>query len=121
MKTVLVALSIFFFCKAYTQTILKPGDSIAGSINRGDSNLYKVKTTKGNLYKIVVVQNGIDLEIILKRAGNKDSVFDSPNGISGPEPVEFVAKANGYALLNVRPLNDSSNSKTGQYTIQYTS
>ena len=111
--------AIFFSCTTFSQTTLLKGDILVRSINYGDSQLYKIKISKGNFYKLVIIQNGIDIQIELKSSGSKDSVFDSPNGISGPEPVEFLATANGYGLLKLRPLKDSSNSKRGEYIIKY--
>ena len=111
--------TIFLSFTTFSQTTLVKGDTLVRSINYGDMQLYKVKIAKGNFYKLVIIQNGIDIQIKLKSSGIKDSVFDSPNGISGPEPVEFLATANGYALLEVMPLNDSSNTKRGEYTIKY--
>ena len=120
MKIIPAACILFISMTGYSQTTLIQGDSLLRKINLTESHLYKIKIKQGDFYKLIILQKGIDLQIEVKSPGSKDTVFDSPNGLSGPEPVEFLAISNGYALLDVKPLQDSSNAKTGEYTINYT-
>jgi erythromycin esterase len=119
--TLLTIVLIIFSGSIFSQTGLIINKKWTKEINQAETHSYKIKTKKGDLYKLLVLQNGIDLAIEVK--GGKNSAiqsFDSPNGITGPEPVEFVADISGNMLVVIKPLTDSHNAKKGEYSIEYT-
>ncbi len=118
-----ILLSFFFILTfsfhSNSQTKLSVGDSIQKKINLGDTHVYNIRAKKGGFYKLMFMQKGIDLVIEVESTGSKPMTFDSPNGRNGPEVVEFSAEENGNATLKVTPYPDTTNAKSGDYTISY--
>ncbi|HMG68712.1 MAG TPA: erythromycin esterase family protein, partial [Chitinophagaceae bacterium] len=114
-----IALSSFSLF-AFSQDELMIHSNLTKKIDVTDVHHYKIKTVKGDFYKLLVIQNGIDLIIEVKPGDSSEArSFDSPNGSSGPEPVEFIASVTGNTFIDVKPFVDSSNTKAGEYSIEY--
>jgi CHAT domain-containing protein/tetratricopeptide (TPR) repeat protein len=76
-----------------------------------------VELQAGQLLDVVVDQQGIDVVVRLHGpAGDSLAYVDSPNGDTGPEPLELVAEATGTHLVTVAALEPSA--PVGRYAIR---
>ncbi len=104
---------------SYSQTELQFKKKLSLEIKHPDAHQYSINSVKGDFYKVVVMQHGIDLVIELPRNGSENISFDSPNGMEGPEPMEFIAEQTGTTVFTVKPFVDSTNMLASTYTIEY--
>jgi enterochelin esterase-like enzyme len=85
-------------------TPIEAGAPVAKSIKAGDAHRYRVALAVGQVMNGVVVQQGIDVEVITYDAAGKQlAVYDSPNGDNGPEPFVVEASVAGNYDFLVRP------------------
>ena len=83
---------------------LLAGTAVAKSIKAGESHRYRVALPAGHVVSGVVMQDGIDVEIITyDAAGKQTAAHDSPNGDHGPEPFVVEASVAGSYDFEVRP------------------
>jgi enterochelin esterase family protein len=84
---------------------LERGRPIERAIRAGEAHRYRFELAAGQAALGVVMQNGIDLELItFDLTGRKLAEVDSPNGSKGPEPFVIEATIAGAYDLLVRPL-----------------
>ncbi len=90
------------------------------TIHKNEKQVFNFSLQKNYLLKAIVLQKGVDLGISVYKKGdttNRLSLFDSPNGENGPEPISFESPADGDYTLVVEELEDDS-VLSGQYTIR---
>ena len=88
---------------------LKLGEPIERELKGGEGHSYRVMLTAGHYLKVVVEQKGIDVVVTLFGPNqNKLIEVDSPNGTDGPEPVVFIAEADGEYRLETRSLEEKA-------------
>src|ERR1044071_8925687 len=77
-----------------TDRRLEFGATAGGLLAGGERHLYLVHAPAGHYLKVVVVQQGIDVEVALLTAGGELLVrVDNANGTRGAETVSLVADA----------------------------
>jgi Peptidase family S41 len=101
-------------------TFIKADGSVKTySIKKKDVKLFAISLTKDKTYLIHTEQKGIDIELSLTtKEGNKIKFQDSPNGEFGPEIIEYKPDSTAIYILNIMPLQDSTNAAEGKFSIQ---
>jgi len=96
--------------------VLRPVErTLAG----GASHAYRVHLVAGQYVHAVVQQRGVDVVVeVYSPSGAKLLEVDSPNGIEGPEPVDFEAQSAGEFGLVIRALEP--NAASGRYEVLVT-
>jgi hypothetical protein len=98
-------------------SVLEQGRAIERPIAGGDAHDYKVSLKAGQFLHLVVDQRGIDVVVrVIGPDGKRIAEVDSPNGDSGPEPVQVVAAAAGDFLVEIRPLEKTAG--RGRYQVK---
>ncbi|OUR91960.1 hypothetical protein A9Q87_09165 [Flavobacteriales bacterium 34_180_T64] len=71
-----------------------------------EGNTYEIRLSKGKHYEFLVLQQGIDVEVILEDSSGKELIkMDSPNGAHGYEKFEFQSVANANYTLKIKPFD----------------
>src|SRR5690349_14149611 len=72
-------------------------------INPGSKDVYKVNLKANQFTLVMVVQDGVDLEIkTIDQTGKELNIFDSPNGRQGPEMVTLTSTSAGLYSIEVK-------------------
>lgn len=102
---------------AGAQTVdLAAGAEIARTIVGFEPDRFRVLARAGELVTVEVQQDGADVVVsVVDPAGRQVDEFDSPNGVKGPEPVQFVAPVDGRYEVLVRALEPDA--PPGRYTL----
>lgn len=80
------------------------GQPVTKQITTGESHRYTVQLAAQTVARGVVMQKGIDLQLIVyDPRGKKLAELDSPNGDQGPEPFVIEGKAAGAYTLEIKP------------------
>jgi len=88
------------------------------SLKKGQEKSFVFSCTKGKPYTIQAEQKGIDVAVTLKTPqGRVLHRHDSPNGMYGPETVEFTADSFDTYLIDVVPLAETGNAEKGKFSI----
>lgn len=105
-------------CKAQTTSqALTSGQTLERPMSGGETHTYTLSLEVNQYCDIVVTQRGIDVAVsVVSPAGAKLAEVDSPNGDSGPEPVELVSTSAGTHVLRVAALEPAA--KPGAYSVQ---
>ncbi|MGB7922035.1 MAG: tetratricopeptide repeat protein [Pyrinomonadaceae bacterium] len=97
--------------------ILELGNPIERELTGGQSHSYRIVLTAGQYLHAVADQRGIDVMVtLLNPDGKQITEVDSPNGISGPEPVSAIAETSGSYRLEVRSLEKDA--PAGRYEVK---
>ena len=97
---------------AFSQTIplLEKQKPIPAEIKMKETHTYQVQLKKAEFLKAVVEQQGVDVVVkIVNPSGKIVAEIDSPNGVSGPEPIELFADDSGDYKILVTPLEEEGN------------
>lgn len=98
-------LLLLFIQIGITQTVLTDGFQTETALKKGEKHLYQLKLKKGAFVEISLLQKGVDVQILLLNAKSDTlSTFDSPNGSTGLEAIEYLAPASGLYSFHVMPL-----------------
>ena len=82
---------------------LKQGNPIARNLAGGQAHSYWVTLSAGQHVRVVAVQRGIDVVVTFFDLNEKTvAEVDSPNYISGPEPISLIANTSGKYRLELR-------------------
>jgi enterochelin esterase family protein len=85
-------------------TSLEAGKLVEKSIKSGETHRYRVALAAGFAATGVVLQKGIDVEVLTyDPSGKQIDLVDSPNGDNGPEPLLIEARVAGNYDFEVRP------------------
>jgi enterochelin esterase family protein len=88
-------------------TPLARGDTSSVLLAPGETKSYGVELDEGGAIIARVDQEGVDVAVdIFDPAGRKLLTLDSPNGATGPEPIDFTAPVKGLFRIAVRPVED---------------
>jgi len=86
---------------------LEKGKVVEKELKAHESHRYLIKLPAGQVARGVVMQKGIDIQLITySPSGKKLGEFDSPNGDQGPEPFLIEAKGAGNYTLEVKPFEE---------------
>lgn len=111
----LLFLPIFF----HAQTVLTPGFTTNKTIHKNDQHIYQLNLKKGERIDLTVQQKGVDLHVVLLSSeGDTLETFDSPNGINGPEIIDYEALENDHFQLIVEALPPQSEGVTDPIEIE---
>jgi len=81
------------------------GTTLSARIAGGASHTYLIAVPAGRLLHLVVDQQGVDVILVLRRAGEPPRLaVDSPNRDWGPEELWWIAPDGGLWQLEIRPL-----------------
>ena len=84
------------------------GKTFTRSIQSGESHEYAIALEKGQFFHAVVNQEGVDVKVsLLGRDRKVIQTSDSPNGLSGPEPMSFIVEESGVYGLRVEQLAEA--------------
>lgn len=118
-KLLAFLMSMIIYFTAYAQDKkgnLEIGKTYNHHTTSEEKHLFNLDINKDQFVFLKVMQKGVDLQItIIDPKGNKISDFDSPNGTSGPELVQFNSNENGVYTVEVYPYNKEA--LTGDYSI----
>ncbi|HHG84451.1 MAG TPA: hypothetical protein ENJ82_06865 [Bacteroidetes bacterium] len=108
-----------FLLNAQSIKTLKVNKAYSGfHISEGEKAKYAISFKKGQYYTLVVMQQGIDVELFLQ---DKNGVVlqqkDSPNGMYGPEKMVYAPDSTVTCTLVVAPFVEAGNSMKGNYSI----
>jgi CHAT domain-containing protein/Tfp pilus assembly protein PilF len=85
--------------------VLERGRPVERELRGGERHVYRLRIAAGDYLAAVVEQKGIDVVATLYGpAGQQLLEVDSPNGVSGPEPLYWLAEQAGDYRLEVRSL-----------------
>ena len=79
---------------------------------------YALTLSTGESVNLAVTQIGVDLVVEVRAPDGALSIFDSPNGRNGDEPVEIIASMPGSYAVRVRPYDGRE--PLGRYRFQVT-
>ncbi len=97
--------------------VLTPGNPIERELTGGQTHAYQLNLAANQYLYLVVMQKGIDVEVVLLGPGGKELArVDSPNGDQGPEPVRFVTEVAGDYRLQINALEKTA--KPGRYEVK---
>lgn len=88
---------------------LEPGKPIERELSGGQAHEYNLALAAGTYLYVIVDQRGID--VVVRLAGPDGRLLmevDSPNGINGPEPLQFIAQQSGSYRLTVASLENKA-------------
>jgi CHAT domain-containing protein/Tfp pilus assembly protein PilF len=95
---------------------LKVGAPVERELKAGEMHAYIVNLASGQYLRVVVEQKGIDVVVrLFGPDGQKLTEVDSPNGKEGPEPISLIAEIAGNHRLEVRSLEEKTD--TGRYEV----
>ena len=95
---------------------LSAGQTVERRMAGGETHGYALALEANRYCDIVVDQRGIDVVVTLVAPdGAAVAEVDSPNGVSGPEPVELVATVAGTYVLKVAA--PDAKAAPGDYTV----
>jgi len=95
---------------------LKPNHSLERTLQGGEAHAYKITLGGGQYFHVDVAQQGIDVILVLLRAGEEIIERDRPNGKNGGESLSFIAPTGGSYLLVVKALDKQA--AAGRYEIK---
>ena len=88
-------------------------------VEQGQSKSFSLHVERGKPYVIHLEQKGIDVALHLKNeSGTKLISQDSPNGLFGPERIEFTPQNYVDFILTIEPLTETGNAKKGTCSVQ---
>ncbi len=100
--------------KDETPARLQPGVPVMRELEGGATHTYLVTLEAGQFLRVVVEQQGVDVGLtFFSPRGERLVEVDSPNGLSGPEPLFFIADAGGTYRLEI--LSFDKKAKGGRY------
>ena len=88
------------------------------TIGPSSTHDYAVRLAAGESVNLAVTQIGVDLVVEVRRPDGVLSIFDSPNGRNGDEPVEIIASMPGSYAVRVRP--HDGREPAGKYRLRVT-
>ena len=104
MKIILILLLSLISCfLSSAQLPLTLNHKLSKTILTGDAQQFTIKIQKNHFYRLLVIQNGIDVEVRVKFPGGYDSIFNARNDTLDSEPIEFFALSSGVALITLAP------------------
>lgn len=87
-------------------------------VGKSSDLAYWLNFEKGRLYKVSVLQQGIDVELILRDNNNKQILQkDSPNGVNGFETFEYFSNGNNTFKLIIKRVEEPGNPNGGKVSI----
>ncbi len=96
---------------------LEQGKPIERELAGGDVHAYSILLTAGQFTSVIVDQRGIDVVATLFAPDGKQLLeVDSPNGMTGPEVVSYLAKISGAHRIEVRSLGKGA--AAGRYEVK---
>jgi len=99
-----------------SQVQLTLGSRFEQQLAGGKTDHYQITLINGQYFHLVVMQRGIDVEIVLFAPDGKQLLRqDSPNGADGPEPLSWVADKSGNYSFEVRSLDPKA--QAGRYEV----
>ena len=99
------------------QTPLPLGNERTRDIAGAEVHLYRIKLDPREFFQVRVEQNGVDVALeLVDASGNTLASMDSPNDLSGPETLSFIAPTRGSYVLEVRAVDPDA--VRGSYTIK---
>ncbi|MDX6444235.1 MAG: hypothetical protein QOH71_1309 [Blastocatellia bacterium] len=100
-------------------TTLQTGIPVERALTAGQSHTYGITLEQDQFLQLVVDQRGIDIVVrVFSPAGRRLGEFDTPNGTDGPEQVTVIAATSGVYRIEVAPLAQSENPRSGRYEIK---
>lgn len=118
--TCLLLPSLFLALAASAQTspLLRPGSVRTFYLDKAGRQTFRLKPEPGKHYRIEAEQRGIDIRLQLAGAGGVEIANqDAPNGMYGPELIEFDAGGDSALLLTITPLPDPANAVRGKVSL----
>ncbi|GAB3897995.1 hypothetical protein GCM10028803_16840 [Larkinella knui] len=107
-------ISVCGFAQTQPLTLNAP---IVRSLDKLDKHRYSISAKRGDYVDAVLLQQGVDVIITLIGPDQKPiRTIDSPNGMEGPEPIDFEASQSGTYQLEVKQLEEGELRK-GNYTL----
>jgi erythromycin esterase len=79
---------------------------------------YELTLSAGESVNLAVTQMGVDLVVEVRAPDGSLTIFDSPNGRNGDEPVEIIAAMSGSYAIRVRPYD--AREPAGRYRFRAT-
>jgi len=103
-------------CSAQEATKLDLNKVIERRLGGTECHQYRVNIAGGHFVHLRVVQRGVDVVLKFYAPDGRELLrVDTPNGISGPETVDFIAELAGEYRLAVTPLEKSA--PAGSYKV----
>ncbi len=88
-------------------------------VQQGQSKSFSLNLERGKAYVIHLEQKGIDVSLHLKNEAGKELISqDSPNGLFGPERIEFTPQNYVDFILTIEPLTEAGNAPKGTCSIE---
>lgn len=96
---------------------LVPGMKIERPLSASEKHVYTALLDNGMAILATILQENIDLVIDIYAPGGQHlKQLDSPNGMNGPEEIDFTANRSGQYKLIVQTLD--STAKAGSYQLE---
>lgn len=96
---------------------LVAGTEIPATLAGGEAHEYSLSLREGQFVDLVVEQQGIDVILKLYQpGGDLETLVDSPNDASGPEPLPVLGETAGEYRLSIAAGNPADPS--GRYTLR---
>jgi CHAT domain-containing protein/tetratricopeptide (TPR) repeat protein len=92
-------------------------EPVVFNLKAEEKHLFAIKLNAGQILRLIVDQRGIDVLLVLYGPDAKKLVeVDSPNGTTGPEPLDWIAETTGSYELEIRALEKEA--KAGSYAVK---
>jgi len=106
---------LLFPFSMYAQDTLRPYRTLRFKLNRNQEKCFGIAVLPGRIYYAEAEQVGIDIELLLLSETGEQLLYrDSPNGLYGPEIMDFAVNRPRRFTLCVRALNDTANTDDGR-------
>lgn len=86
-------------------------------VSKESAPSYSLNLEKGQVYRITVLQQGIDVQLILKQADSVVYELDSPNGKFGREEFDYTPGKTAAYILHIQRLEENGYSEKGEVTV----
>ncbi len=114
---ILIGLPLFAASQKNEVLILNQKKMI--QVEQGQTKSFSLNLERGKAYVIHLEQKGIDVALRLKNEAGKELIFrDSPNGLFGPERIEFTPQNYVDFILTIEPLTEAGNAPKGKCSVQ---